>query len=359
MTPWAAARLGVLATVAVRLVCAAPRPSPHSRLPPPPRPTHGAVSVVVPARDEAARLAPLLERILGAPGVTEVVVVDDRSADATASVARRLGAVVIDGTDPPPGWVGKTWAMEQGLRAASGEWVVFLDADVRPDPELCRRLVDAAVMGGFDLVSAAGRFDVPAAAAWLHASMLATLVYRGLGPGAQRPGRESVNGQCLAARREALLVAGGLAGVAGSVVEDVGLARRLARHGWSIGFVEAFDLMTVEPYRSVGEVWLGWGRSIGLPGVEPRWRVVAEAAVLAIAMPLPVFRLVVRRGDLVDVALLSLRLGVLAGTRRAYTRSGAAFWCSPLADTAAVAAVGTAALRRTVRWRGRSFAVVR
>src|SRR4051794_17318971 len=75
------------------------------------------VTVVVPARDEQERLGPCLEGLAADPGVTEVLVVDDRSTDATAAVARAHGARVVDGAEPPGGWVGKPWALQQGLEA--------------------------------------------------------------------------------------------------------------------------------------------------------------------------------------------------------------------------------------------------
>ena len=63
-------------------------------------PIDASISVVIPARDEADRIGPLLERIVGAPGVAEVIVVDDQSSDATAAIASAAGASVISGAAP-------------------------------------------------------------------------------------------------------------------------------------------------------------------------------------------------------------------------------------------------------------------
>ena len=88
-----------------------------------------ATSVIVPARNEEKNLRRLLESLRDQQPSAEVIVVDDHSTDATAEVARRHGARLLPSADLPEGWVGKPWACLQGARAASGEVLVFLDAD--------------------------------------------------------------------------------------------------------------------------------------------------------------------------------------------------------------------------------------
>src|SRR5918993_2324740 len=81
-----------------------------------------AVSVVVPARDEEDTLPALLHSLARLDtAVSEVVVVDDDSGDATASVARSGGAVVLPAGTPPPGWTGKAWACHVGAQATGGQ----------------------------------------------------------------------------------------------------------------------------------------------------------------------------------------------------------------------------------------------
>jgi hypothetical protein len=90
--------------------------------------------------------------------------------------------------------------------------------------------------------------------------------------------------------------------------------------------------------------------------VEPLHRQITEALVIALAQVLPIPRLLTRRGDPLDVALLALRLGTLAGTAGAYERRGLAYWMSPLADVPALAALVTGVVgRRRHRWRGRTY----
>jgi hypothetical protein len=76
---------------------------------------------------------------------------------------------------------------------------------------------------------------------------------------------------------------------------------------------------------------------------------------LLVAQALPLPRLLLGRGDVLDLGLLALRLGTLAGTARAYERADLPYWLSPLADPAAVGRVLWGALRPTRTWRGRTY----
>jgi len=357
MTAWRVAR--ALATAAViRNVARAARRSPRVT------PAGGAavgLCVVIPARDEATRLAPLLDSLAGAPGIDEVVVVDDESVDGTAAMARAAGARVVAGRPLPPGWAGKAWALQQGLDAVSDEWVVTLDADTRPSPALPQALVARAIADGLDVLTVGGRFECPTfGLRWLHPALLTTLVYRFPPPGAVDQGpvhRRLGNGQCMAIRRKVLVAAGGFAPVGHHTVEDVALVRAMATAGFAVGSLDASDLLTVRMYESAQEAWLGWGRSLALPGVDGRGRRLVALAVLAVTQALPLVRMAMRRADVLDGALLLIRLGTLAGTARAYVRTGASYWLSPLADVIAIAALIRSTVSQPRPWRGRSVSV--
>lgn len=316
------------------------------------------ISVVIPARNEADRLQPLLDLIVGAPGVAEVIVVDDESTDDTAARAAGAGARVLPVARRPDGWAGKTWALQSGVEAATGKWIVTLDADTRPDPGLAAALVARATADESDLLTVAGRFvGRSRGARWLHAAMLTTLVYRYAPPGqpSRPPGRILANGQCMTFRRDAMLAAGGFAQVAGSVVEDVALARRLAGAGHRVDFLDATAVLDVEMYPSLTETWTGWGRSIGLPGVDPLGRRLLDVVVLTLTLPVPVVRLALGRPDAFDLIAVAARLGTLVGTRTAFARHGAAYWLSPVADTLAIAALATGLTRRHHTWSARTY----
>jgi len=323
----------------------------------------GMITVVIPARDEADRIGPVLAAMVGAPGVAEVIVVDDNSTDQTAAIATAAGARVIAGEPLKPGWAGKAWALQQGVSAVDSPWVVTLDADTDPDPRLPVALVTRAASEGYGFMTVGGRFFCPSSGArWLHPAFLTTLVYRFGPPGVRGVGADQMmaNGQCMVARTELWKSEGLMAPVAGELVEDVALARHLARRGHAVGFLDAAELLTVRMYEDALDTWRGWGRSIALPGVEPPTQQWRDLAVVTLAQALPLPRILHGRGDVVDVVLLALRLGTLAGTRRAYTPSRGlmdriAYWASPVADPLAVAAIARGILRPRQMWKGREY----
>ena len=316
----------------------------------------GTVSVVVPARDEESRIAGVLEPLREEEGVTEVLVVDDESSDGTAELARSLGARVVPGAPLPDGWAGKAWALEQGLRAASSEWVVFLDADTRPRRGFIAALIEAA--HAYDLMSTGPRFVCDGVGErLLHPSFLTTIVYRSGPPGAGRPSkrRATLNGQCVVARRQALLDAGGWALVRGNMTEDVALARTWRQAGARLAFFDAADLLEVRMHESIGEVWREWGRSIAAHDVTPPAWQAADVAVVWLVMGLPPLRVLAGRARRLDWLLVAIRFALLGGLKRAYKQRGPAFWLSPLADPVTAVRFIYSTVRPPRQWRGRRY----
>jgi len=109
------------------------------------------VSIIIPARNEAAMIESAVRSLLAIEYPDyEVIVVDDRSEDATGEILDRLKAeydarlVVLHVSELPAGWLGKTHAMWSAARRATGEWILFTDADVLHEPEALRRVVHYA-----------------------------------------------------------------------------------------------------------------------------------------------------------------------------------------------------------------------
>jgi dolichol-phosphate mannosyltransferase len=191
----------------------------------------------------------------------------------------------------------------------------------------------------------------------MHAAMLTTLVYRFGPPGvATAPHRTMANGQCMAFERAGFLAAGGMNPVHDQVVEDVALARSLAVGGAAVGFLDGHDVLTVEMFDSLGDTWRGWGRSLALPGVETCRRQLLDLGVIVLAQALPLPRLLLGRGDALDIVMGAVRLGTLVGTRSAYSINDVGYWSSPLADLPAAMAIALGVGRgNSQTWRGRTY----
>ncbi len=113
------------------------------------------VSIIVPARDEAAAIEEALRRMLAIDYPRfELIAIDDRSSDGTGAIMDRVAAGdprcrVIHVADLPAGWLGKNHANRLGAREARGEYLLFTDGDVMFEPAILRHAV-AAMRGGLD-----------------------------------------------------------------------------------------------------------------------------------------------------------------------------------------------------------------
>ena len=236
------------------------------RLPPRVRPdSWPAVAVVVPARDEAAMLPRTLPTLLAQDyaGSVRVIVVDDGSADATATIARSLGAEVVDAGDPPPGWTGKVNALHRGVQEVpDAEFVLFTDADIAHAHSSLTALVSGSA--GLDLVSQMARLRVDSV--WERLIVPAFVYFFAmLYPfrWVNRPGSRTAAaaGGCSLVRRVTLERAGGLEAVRGAVIDDVAIARLIKRSGGRIWLGLGDFVDSVRPYPRLGDLWRMVARS--------------------------------------------------------------------------------------------------
>jgi dolichol-phosphate mannosyltransferase len=330
------------------------------------------ITVLVPVLNEHDRLGPCLEELIAQPGeVAEILVVDGGSRDGTqdlvALFAARDGRIRILNTGPmPAGWNGKAHGLQIGLDSADpgSAWILTVDADVRPAPALARSLLAHTIRTGVEAESVATTQRLSGEAEGIiHPAMLTTLVYRFGIPGhaTRRVAEVQANGQCALYRREPLERSGGFAVARASVNEDVTVARALARNGYAVGFHESDGLASVAMYSGWRDAWRNWTRSLplrdrysGLAG----WVGLTEVA-LAQALPLPLLLVMWRSTSpprtalALNGALLLVRLGVLAGTARAYARRPWSYWLSPLVDLPVAIQLWRNALKRRHVWRDR------
>ncbi|NWG16979.1 MAG: glycosyltransferase [Chloroflexi bacterium] len=230
------------------------------------------ISILIPARDEAKNIGATVSSLLRQTHPNyEVIVLDDDSQDGTAEAARAAGdgderLRVIHGQPLPRGWMGKNWACHQLAQAASGEWLVFTDADVRWSPDglaalsamMQRTRADLLTVWPTQITESRGeRLVVPLMA-------LAVVGYLPLPLVHHTPWRPfaAANGQCMAFRRGAYRAVGGHAAVKGAIVEDVALSRRIKAAGLRLRMADGAGLISCRMYRGWPEVRAGFGKNI-------------------------------------------------------------------------------------------------
>jgi chlorobactene glucosyltransferase len=238
--------------------------SPRFEAPDPP-----LVSAIIPARDEEATLADCLATVVAQsyPNL-EILVVDDRSTDGTAAIARRFAAedprvrlFRID--DLPAGWTGKTHALHVAAGEARGEWLWFLDADTRHAPDSLSIVMEYAHRNGAAMASLLPEMRCetfweravhPLAGIVLMRSFPPFLVNRDASPLA------FANGQYILVRRSAYDRAGGHAAVRDRFVEDIYMAKNVKALGLPIRVAIGTAISSTRMYTSLPQLVRGWSR---------------------------------------------------------------------------------------------------
>jgi glycosyltransferase involved in cell wall biosynthesis len=229
------------------------------------------VSVIVPARDEERTIERTVRALFAQTWPElEIIIVNDRSTDATGAILERLAKEdarlrVIAGVEPPPGWLGKPWALHEGSRHAHGELLLFVDADVIYAPDAITAAVARMEESDVALTSFFPRLEMHGF--WEHVAMpnLAMMAFtilplwfgnrtrfRLLGVGGG-PGN--------LIRREDYDAAGGHEPLKDAVVDDVALARLVRRSGGRSEMVRADDFVSVRMYHGLREVIDGFTKN--------------------------------------------------------------------------------------------------
>ena len=327
------------------------------------------VAVVVPARDEAPTIDPVIRSLLAQdyPGPFRIILVDDQSTDGTGDIARRLAdprLTVLSGGPRPAGWSGKLWALAQGVdEADEAELLLLTDADIVHEPAHLSTLVAQAEARGLDLVSEmvalacdtlAERALVPAFVFFFQLLYPFDRVNNPLSATA------AAAGGTILIRRRALRRIGGIAAIRGALIDDVALAAAVKRGG-RIWLGHSGLARSIRPYPSLADIWRMVARTAYVQLRFSPLLLLLTVIAMALVWLVPPIAVIFAHGSArwLGVAAWAMMAGSYLPTLRRFGRSAA--WALALPVIAlfyTAATVGSAVNHyrgRGVAWKGRAY----
>ena len=250
------------------------------------------VSILIPAKDEEHSIAGCLQSVCSQnyPNV-EIIVVNDRSQDRTADIVREIAQQdsriqLLEITDLPSGWTGKTHALWEGTRKAKGDWLWYVDSDTVHAKENLGVALHYALRKKADLVSLLPAFEnktfwekavQPLAAALLMKLYnLVRLRKNDLTKSDQENSQTQgfANGQYLLMRRDVYYEIGGHQSVCDQFLEDVALGHLIRSQGYRVEVVLGTDVSKARMYTNLREIVHGWSRIFYGVGYANRIRLI-------------------------------------------------------------------------------------
>lgn len=221
-----------------------------------------SVSVIIPARNEAHNITELIDQLNVQTLLPyEIICVDDGSEDETAFLAKKAGARLIEAGTHPQGWIGKTWASQVGAQAASGELLLFLDADVRLQAHALEAL--AWMQKQYDGVVSVQPFH-KVSHFYEHFSMYFNIISVAA-TGAGMPflnKKTGMFGPVVILPRSLYLEKGGHSEVRSRVLEDLFLGKIYAKQGIPVTLAAGAESISYRMYpEGLRALWDGWTKN--------------------------------------------------------------------------------------------------
>lgn len=333
------------------------------------------VDIIVPARDEAQTIGPVIASLAAQdyPGKFHVTLVDDNSTDGTAAQAgTAANLTILTGQPKPPGWSGKLWALSQGIAATTAPVLLFTDADIVHDPRHLSSLVAGLhrpeLRARVDMVSEMVRLNCTSFA---EKALVPAFVYffQMLYPFARvndpRSHVAAAAGGTVLIRREALDRIGGIAAIRDALIDDVTLAKAVKASGRSSGaavYLGHSGLATsIRPYPGWGDLWQMVARTAFTQLRYSALLLLLTLAGLTLVWLVPPWAILFGHGW---VRIAGLATFLLAAS--SYLPTLARYRCSPLwaltlpliASFYMAATLGSALHRwsgRGARWKNRAY----
>jgi hypothetical protein len=320
-----------------------------------------------------------------------VLLVDDGSSDATAAIATATAAAsgadaarftLLEAGPRPSGerWVGKNWACTRAMEQVQSDWVLFVDADVRLQPTTLRRALGQAASEGADLLSLAPRLCCGCLAEWMVQPIMISLLCLSFPIQAANDPSDPTAfaaGPFMLFRRSAYSAIGGHRALAGEVVEDLALARRIKADGYRLRYLLGLDAADLRMYTNFAALWEGWSKNwfsgldrslakaLGAGAVvvllfSGPWLLVPAAAIgLALLGEQAALRLPLQAALALAVLGIGLHLTLRLWTRRAFALPLRHWWLMGAGGLVLGALAPTSVWRtlsgRGWTWKGRAL----
>ena len=255
------------------------------------------VSVIVAARNEARKIEPALQSLLEQdyPNI-ETIVVNDRSEDETGQILDRIpGITVVHVTELPPGWLGKNHALHLGAERATGQWLLFTDADVHMEPSAISRAVGCAR----DHIAVSPQLTMPGTLLQIFAGTF--MIFFGMyarpwkAPDPRSPRHIGVGAFNLV-RAEVYRAIGGHTKIAMRPDDDMKFGKLIKKSGYRQELLFGDGMLWVEWYSSVGELARGLEKNAFAAVEYQLWAVAVSTVANLLIFVWPVVALLVTGG---------------------------------------------------------------
>ena len=249
------------------------------------------VSIIVPMRNEEKNTRRCIGGLLSQnyPNF-EIIAVDDCSKDGTLNILNDLASrhnnlQVIEGNPVPKDWVGKSYALWQGVEQAKGDWLLFVDADTASLPYMLTSVIKYVEENKIDMLSISPfqvletfweRVIQPVVLSHIYYAF----PYRKINDPKSKIA--AANGQFILIRPSVYKAIGGHLAVKNRIVEDVALANLVKGSGYRLHFVRGKRLIKTWMYTNFGEIWEGWTKNLFF-GLGRKWRRVIFSILILLA----------------------------------------------------------------------------
>ena len=234
------------------------------------------VSLIIPAYNESVNITECLDAALAShlpqPEQLQVIVADDESTDDTAALAaavaltdQRLEVITVPSRPTEIPWRGKNWACVNAVEKATGEYLLFIDADVRLEPDAIATAITDCQTQQADLLSCGPGIICGCLAEWLVQPVMMSCIAVGFNFEAVNDPKDTSTafaaGPFMLFRLSAFERIGGHRAVATETVEDAELAKRIKQSGLKLRYLLSTELIQVRMYRSFAALWEGWTKN--------------------------------------------------------------------------------------------------